>query len=177
MSFLDELLDHSGRQELQRLQSRQRTSLKRSSDAPLPEHKDQCSTTGARTARQELREIRSRSIMRLESCWIGVIALAMVVTGQGCTKLDAPRADADLRAARQACDAQYPRQVGQYVAHARCVNEAIDRIALPISEHPDLVKRQQATRMELSIRVDRREISPEDAALVMAAARCREPSA
>ena len=86
----------------------------------------------------------------------------------GCTKLDAPRADADLRAARQACEAQYPRQVGQYVAHARCVNEAIDRIALPISEHPDLVKRQQATRMELSIRVDRREISPEDAALVMA---------
>ena len=87
MSFLDELLDHSGRQELQRLQSRQRTSLKRSSDAPLPEHKDQCSTTGARTARQELREIRSRSIMRLESCWIGVIALAMVVTGQDAPNL------------------------------------------------------------------------------------------
>jgi hypothetical protein len=108
--------------------------------------------------------------MRLESCWIGVIALAVVMTGQGCTKLDAPRADADLRAARQACDAQYPRQVGQYEAHARCVNEAIDQIALPLSEYPDLVKGQQATRMELSIRVDRGEISPEDAALVMARA-------
>lgn len=72
-----------------------------------------------------------------------------------------------LRAARQACNAQYPEQIGSYVLHARCV-VAINRLWLRYARDPDLVRLQQAARMALSARVDRLEIAPDDAALQMA---------
>jgi hypothetical protein len=80
------------------------------------------------------------------------------------------QAQSDIKIARAACDAQIQRQVGTYAAHAKCVNDAIERIAIPAARHPDLVRLQEATRMALSVRVDRREITPEDAALAMARA-------
>jgi hypothetical protein len=74
----------------------------------------------------------------------------------------------ELQVARAACDAQYPSRVGVYVAHAKCVNDAIDRFAISRSPYPDLVRLQQAMRLSLSARVDRGEMSPEDAQLAMA---------
>lgn len=73
-----------------------------------------------------------------------------------------------LRAARQACNAQYPEQIGSYVLHARCVDEAINRLWLRDVRDPDLVRLQQAARMALSARVDRHEVAAEEAALQMA---------
>lgn len=73
-----------------------------------------------------------------------------------------------LRAARQACNDQYPEQIGSYVLHARCVDGAINRLWLPYARDRDLVRLQQAARVALSARVDRHEITPEDAAVQMA---------
>jgi hypothetical protein len=79
-------------------------------------------------------------------------------------------ARAELKAARQACDAQFPQQIGNYVPHAKCVNTAIERIMLPIVRYPDLPRLQNAIRSVLSVKVDARQISPEDAQLYMAQA-------
>ena len=67
-----------------------------------------------------------------------------------------------LQTARQSCNKLYPARVGNYVAHADCVNEAVERYALKNSRHPDLVRLQEQVRSELSARIDQGAISVRD---------------
>lgn len=64
----------------------------------------------------------------------------------------------DLRSAREACNREYPRRVGNYLPHAQCVNAAIERYALPTASYPDLIRLQEGVRAALSDKVDRRQI-------------------
>ena len=65
----------------------------------------------------------------------------------------------DLPSAREACNREYPRRVGNYLPHAQCVNAAVERYALPTASHPDLIRLQEGVRAALSDKVDRRQIS------------------
>ena len=62
-------------------------------------------------------------------------------------------------AAREVCNREYPRRVGNYLPHAQCVNAAVERYALPTASHPDLIRLQEGVRGALSDKVDRRQIS------------------
>jgi hypothetical protein len=75
---------------------------------------------------------------------------------------------AALAAARQACAAQYPAAVGTFLARATCVNDAIDRIALPSAANPDLIRLQESARLALSTKLDDRAISQKQAEATMA---------
>jgi hypothetical protein len=68
----------------------------------------------------------------------------------------------DLQRARQACNTAYPAQIGNYLAHADCVNEAIERYAVAASPHPDLVRLQEQVRSQISARIDQKTISAHD---------------
>ncbi len=76
----------------------------------------------------------------------------------------------DLRSARLACNAEYPRGIGNYGPHAECVNAAVERYAMPTARHPDLLRLQEELRRRLSDKVDRQQISPAAAARKMAEA-------
>jgi hypothetical protein len=65
----------------------------------------------------------------------------------------------DLRSAREACNRDYPRRVGNYLPHARCVNTAIEAYALPTARHPDLVRLQSEVRASLSAKIDHKHLS------------------
>src|SRR5271166_22401 len=65
----------------------------------------------------------------------------------------------DLRSAREACNREYPRRIGNYLPHAQCVNAAVERYAMPTASHPDLIRLQEGVRAALSGKVDRRQIS------------------
>jgi len=79
-----------------------------------------------------------------------------------------PDNTAALAAARQACATQYPAAVGTFLARATCVNEAIDRIALPNAPNPDLIQLQESARIALSTKLDDRTISQKAAEAAMA---------
>jgi hypothetical protein len=64
----------------------------------------------------------------------------------------------DLRSAREACNEAYPRRVGNYLPHARCVNAAIEAYALPKTRYPDLIRLQEELRAALSEKIDRRRL-------------------
>ena len=91
------------------------------------------------------------------------ILCALIV---GCVGAPPP---GDLRSAREACNRQYPRRVGNYLPHAQCVNAAVERYALPTASHPDLIRLQGGVRAALSDKVDRRQISVSAADRRMAA--------
>jgi hypothetical protein len=65
----------------------------------------------------------------------------------------------DLRSAREACNEAYPRRVGNYLQHARCVNAAVEAYALPKARYPDLIRLQEELRAALSEKIDRRRLS------------------
>jgi len=99
-----------------------------------------------------------------------------------CAQYLAPPPAGNLRSARLACNAEYPRGIGNYLPHALCVNEAVERYAVPTARHPDLIRLQEAVRARLSEKIDRRLISrqtgehrmSEADALVAAAERDRD---
>jgi hypothetical protein len=68
----------------------------------------------------------------------------------------------DLKAARQACNTTYPAQVGNYLPHANCVNEAVERYGVKTARYPDLVRLQEQVRSQLSARIDQKTISARD---------------
>jgi hypothetical protein len=72
-----------------------------------------------------------------------------------------PASPEDLRSARAACNEVYPRRVGNYLPHARCVNAAVEAYALSSSRNPDLVRLQAQVRETLSEKIDRRRLSVE----------------
>jgi hypothetical protein len=65
----------------------------------------------------------------------------------------------DLKSAREACNRDYPRRIGNYLPNAQCVNAAIEAYALPTARHPDLVRMQEEIRLSLSDKIDRRRLS------------------
>lgn len=76
----------------------------------------------------------------------------------------------DLRSARQACNDAYPRRVGSYLPHARCVNAAVEAYAVPGSRNADLIRLQAELRETLSEKIDRRRLSVQAAERRMAEA-------
>ena len=70
-------------------------------------------------------------------------------------------AGGDLRSARAACNEAYPRRVGNYLPHARCVNGAIEAYAVPGAKNPDLMRLQAQVREALSERIDRHRLAVE----------------
>src|SRR5215469_403866 len=86
-------------------------------------------------------------------------AVAMSIALAACVgELSPPSGDA-LAAARQDCNQQYPRRIGNYLPHAVCVNDAIERLAIPTARYPDLVRLQADARVSLSDKIDTRTIS------------------
>jgi hypothetical protein len=75
----------------------------------------------------------------------------------GC--VTAPGTMGDLKAARTACNDQYPARIGNYLPHAQCVNAAIETYALPSARHADLIRLQAQVRASLSEKVDRRRLT------------------
>jgi hypothetical protein len=73
----------------------------------------------------------------------------------------------DLRIDRQSCDNAHPRQVGNYVAHAKCVNAAIESDAIPRARYPDLVRLQEQFRLKYSAQADNRVLTAQAAARKM----------
>jgi hypothetical protein len=76
----------------------------------------------------------------------------------------------DLTSARAVCNSTYPAQIGNYLAHADCVNEAVERYALGTSRYPDLVRLQEQVRSQISARIDQHTISARDGEQQMATA-------
>ena len=68
-------------------------------------------------------------------------------------------AGGDLQSARSACNEAYPKRVGNYLPHARCVNAAVEAYALPSAKNPDLMRLQAQVRETLSERIDRHRLS------------------
>jgi hypothetical protein len=66
----------------------------------------------------------------------------------------------NLVADRQACNSSYPAQVGDYLAHAQCVNAAVERDAIPYARYPDLVRLQEQLRVKYSALIDRGALPP-----------------
>ena len=76
----------------------------------------------------------------------------------------------DLRSAREACNRDYPRRIGNYLPNAECVNAAIEAYALPTARYPDLVRLQEEIRLSLSNKIDQRRMSVQTAERRMASA-------
>jgi hypothetical protein len=76
----------------------------------------------------------------------------------------------DLKSARAVCNSTYPAQIGSYLAHANCVNDAVERYALGTSRYPDLVRLQEQVRSQISARIDQKTISARDGEQQMVAA-------
>ncbi len=96
-----------------------------------------------------------------------ILAMAILCAGlAGCAvpspfavpNLGAP--PGDLTADRQACNKQFPERIGNYLAHAECVNAAVERDAIPTSRYPDLVRLQERLRLKYSADIDRGVLSP-----------------
>lgn len=87
----------------------------------------------------------------------GVVAISIALAA--CAGVLSPPPHETLGAARQACNQQYPRGIGNYLPHAVCVNDAIERFAAPVPRYPDLLRLQEDARVSLSDKIDAREIS------------------
>src|SRR5438046_9342839 len=98
------------------------------------------------------------------------ITIASLLTGALAGCVVAPPSMGDLKAAREACNRDYPARVGNYLPHARCVNAAIESYALPTARHPDLVRLQAEIRAPLSEQIDHRRLSVRTADRRLAAA-------
>lgn len=67
----------------------------------------------------------------------------------------------DLQSARAACNEAYPKRIGNYLPHARCVNAAVEAYALPGAKNPDLMRLQAQLRETLSEKIDRHRVGAE----------------
>jgi hypothetical protein len=111
----------------------------------------------------------------------GVVAISIALAA--CVgELSPPSGDA-FAATRQACNHQYLRRIGNYLPHAVCVNDAIERLAIPTARYRDLVRLQEDARVSLSEKIDTKAISVRmgerqmrqvDALVAQAAARDRD---
>ena len=79
-------------------------------------------------------------------------------------------AKAHTNAAMEVCLAALPRQVGNAVARAKCINDATNQYRVEVEKNTDadLVQVSLATRAKLAPMADRRELSYEDYELQLA---------
>jgi len=95
-----------------------------------------------------------------------ILATALMCGGLAACAMPGPFSGAgfgppgDLRADRQACNQTYPERIGNYAAHAACVNAAVERDAIATARYPDLVRLQERLRTKYSAEIDSRVISP-----------------
>jgi hypothetical protein len=89
----------------------------------------------------------------------GMVIGAIFIVLTGCVGGPFAPYGGDLGAARKFCNQQYPKRVGNYLPHAACVNDAVERLAIPTARYPDLVRLQENARTSLSEKIDRRMIS------------------
>ena len=71
-----------------------------------------------------------------------------------------PGPPGNLAADRASCNREYPQHIGNYLAHAQCVNAAVERDAIPFARYPDLVRLQEGLRIKYSSLIDQRVLSP-----------------
>jgi hypothetical protein len=102
--------------------------------------------------------VAAAASLRSRSRVIGAIAICGVVAACGLPYGAGPLSG-DLRSARQACNEAYPRRVGNYLPHARCVNAAVEAYALSAARYPDLIRLQEELRASLSEKIDRHRLS------------------
>jgi hypothetical protein len=81
-----------------------------------------------------------------------------------------PGPPGDLSADRASCTKQYPQHIGNYLAHAQCVNAAVERDAIPFARYPDLVRLQERLRAKYSGLIDQRVLSAREGERKMAEA-------
>jgi hypothetical protein len=81
-----------------------------------------------------------------------------------------PPGPGNLAADREACNRSAPAAHGGYVAHAQCINAAVERDAIPFARYPDLVRMQEQLRIKYSTLIDRGALSPRDGERRMAEA-------
>lgn len=81
-----------------------------------------------------------------------------------------PGPPGDLAVDRAACTTQYPQQIGNYLAHAQCVNAAVERDAIPFARYPDIVHLQERLRIKYSGLIDQRALSAREGERRMAEA-------
>ena len=98
-----------------------------------------------------------------------LLAVGLLCGGLGACAVPSPfavpglgTAPGDLAAERRACNEMYPPRVGNYLAHAQCVNAAVERDAIPYARYPDLVRLQEQLRVKYSALIDRGAISPRE---------------
>jgi hypothetical protein len=94
---------------------------------------------------------------------ISAIAGLMALSSCAAQRLAEQKAGFDAAVAR--CRATTPAQVGNYVPWARCVNAASEQFSPPSDMAAPLIR---ATRLSLSVKVDRGEMSPTDAGAELA---------
>lgn len=81
-----------------------------------------------------------------------------------------PNPPGDLAADRATCTKEYPQHVGNYLAHAQCVNAAVERDAIPLARYPDIVRLQERLRVKYSGLIDQRVLSAREGERKMAEA-------
>lgn len=90
----------------------------------------------------------------------GALAACAVPSPFAVPSLPAP--PGNLTADRASCNQEYPPHIGNYLAHAQCVNAAVERDAIPLARYPDLVRVQEQLRIKYSGLIDRRALSPRE---------------
>jgi len=76
--------------------------------------------------------------------------------------MELPGPPGDLNVDRQVCNHAYPPHAGNYLPHAQCVNEAVERDAIPFARYLDLVRLQEQLRVKYSALIDRGALSPRE---------------
>lgn len=99
---------------------------------------------------------------------VAMPAAACLVSLAGCAAQERLAARSELNAANAACDAQWPKVVGNFVPRAECLNRAFTLAAPRLGLHGDLVELFNAARSSLAVKADRGEITPEDMNLRLA---------
>src|SRR5947207_15521441 len=98
------------------------------------------------------------------------ITIASLFTGALAGCVVAPPSMGDLKAAREACNRDYPARLGNYLPHARCVNAAIESYTMPTARHPDLLRLQAEIRASPSEKMAHSRLSVQAGARRMAEA-------
>jgi hypothetical protein len=81
-----------------------------------------------------------------------------------------PSGPGNLAADRAQCNKDFPQRVGNYEAHAQCVNAVVERDAIPFARYPDIVRLQEQLRTKYSALIDQRALSPHEGERKMAEA-------
>jgi hypothetical protein len=94
-----------------------------------------------------------------------LVAATCLISLAGCAAQQMAERKAGFDAALAQCRATTPARLGNYVPWARCVNAASEQFSPPADTAAPLIR---ATRLSLAAKVDRGELSPEDAGAELA---------